>query len=485
MTVSAAFPLKICFNGNNLTIKNTMDLMIEVDAQGSGGTWDRQADTSNDVSLAAAKIDPAANRLPPNYQVTAPIGDGPAVFTVDIAPDENTLFWMDLVSSVLPGAAYGDYNAFSAFGDSMDSISSSYVGCIRGANFLEKAACTAEATAHVGLTFGTLSASLVLANATNKHLVSAGDKKFAGLIAEAISLVETDVSLFAGNQEYSDFLYAPTVIKFSAVASDAIGPAIALPASAWTATGGASTPVQNSDGSFSTTFSQVYWGGLYAPSPVGCNYAFTGEAQIGGKGEYGFGARTSIAADGTPTTQILQYDQRSDRYEEDLMPGDGNSNGSFVSGDLDSSWHTISIQVNGSHYESIVDGQVVFQGTTLLPCGGLYIRLWQGTVNLKDLSVQSIGPPDPTAAVPTARELGPLNLSMYCESLNEGSASNSRPLSGTEGVFGNALNNWECSDGTGYINMNAVCQQDYPNDSAYAYLPNQYDATSWDCYSEE
>jgi hypothetical protein len=218
MSVDSNFPLAICFSGTRLIIKNTTDLMIQVNSGGISGTWVRKADTTNSVALAAAALDTNSFRLPPGFQVAVPIGSQASIFRLSLAPDENRLFWMDLVSSVIPGSAYGDYTAISAFSDSMDSIHSSHQECAaRASNFLATAVCNAEAAADVVSAVEALGAALVLANFTKSNLLSTADKKFAGLVSLAISLAESDESLFAGNVQLSHFIGAPKVIRFSAI----------------------------------------------------------------------------------------------------------------------------------------------------------------------------------------------------------------------------------------------------------------------------
>jgi hypothetical protein len=216
MTVASNFPLAICFSGSTLVIKNTTDLMIQVNSEETSDTWLRKADTTNAVALAAAALDTTPYRLPPGFQVTAPIGSQASVFNLSLAPDENRLFWMDLVSSVIPGSAYGDYTAFSTFSDSMDSIHSSHQACVTHAsNFLVTAACDAETAADVVSAIEALGTALLLANFTKGNLLSTADKKFAGLVSLAITLAETDESLFAGNIQLSDFINAPKIINIS------------------------------------------------------------------------------------------------------------------------------------------------------------------------------------------------------------------------------------------------------------------------------
>ena len=64
--------------------------------------------------------------------------------------------------------------------------------------------------------------------------------------------------------------------------------------------------------------------------------------------------------------------------------------GAVTSAPLDNNWHEISVTVTGNHYQSSVDGKVIFTGTTPLTCGGVFIRIWRSTVRLRDLTVTPI-----------------------------------------------------------------------------------------------
>lgn len=168
------------------------------------------------------------------------------------------------------------------------------------------------------------------------------------------------------------------------------GVAVALPASSWTTIGGASVSTPDMTGAFSATFTSTYWGGLYATPAAGCDYRFDGEAQLqtGGSG-YGFGVRASIDANGVPHSEGIQYDPGIGGYRDTFLP-DNSETGTITPTPLDNGWHEISVAVFGNRYVSMVDGKTIFSGTTLLSCGGVFIRIWRSSVVLRDLSVTPI-----------------------------------------------------------------------------------------------
>ena len=209
LVVPQGFPLSVCFTGNAVTIKNTTDLMIDLRWQGTSGNWVLKADTVNAVSFAAAELDKLPYRLPPGYQATMPIGSQAAYFRVGLAPDNNRLFWMNLASSLIPGSVgivFADYQALANFSDSIDSIRSSNVKCVEdAANFIADAACEAKSVAGVYASVQLLRAALL----AHGMLAKTFGREIGGLVEHAINLAESDISLFAGNIQLSNFIGAP------------------------------------------------------------------------------------------------------------------------------------------------------------------------------------------------------------------------------------------------------------------------------------
>jgi pimeloyl-ACP methyl ester carboxylesterase len=181
----------------------------------------------------------------------------------------------------------------------------------------------------------------------------------------------------------------PTTVVPSSGTAPAPG-AVALPASSWEPVGGTAKGAPDAAGTFAASYAGTYWGGLYARAAVGCNYRFEGMARLqsGGSG-YGFGVRARIAAGGVPYSEGIQYDPGAGGYRDTLLPNNSET-GTVIPISLDNNWHMVSVEVIGNHYQSSVDGKVIFSGTTPLSCGGVFIRIWRSTVFLRNLSVTPI-----------------------------------------------------------------------------------------------
>lgn len=175
----------------------------------------------------------------------------------------------------------------------------------------------------------------------------------------------------------------------SAQAASAATP-ISLPASVWTPIGGTTMSAPDQTGAFTATYDGTYWGGLYAAPQVGCDYRFDGMAQLLPSGSgYGFGVDASVDSAGVPHSEGIQYDAGIGGYRDTLLPDDSET-GTVTPASLDNNWHEISVTVTGNHYQSSVDGKIIFTGTTPLACGGVFIRIWRSTVRLRDLTVTPI-----------------------------------------------------------------------------------------------
>lgn len=164
-----------------------------------------------------------------------------------------------------------------------------------------------------------------------------------------------------------------------------------LPATAWTPLQGTTIGPTDASGVFTATFNGTFWGGIYAKTSAGCDYRFEGEALLESSGSgYGFGVRAMIDSSGVPHSEGIQYDAGIGGYRDTLLPDDSET-GTVQTQTLDNNWHKVSVEVIGNRYQSSVDGTVRFSGTTpLTTCGGVFIRVWRSTVELKDLSVTPI-----------------------------------------------------------------------------------------------
>ncbi len=109
---------------------------------------------------------------------------------------------------------------------------------------------------------------------------------------------------------------------------------------------------------------------------------------MGPSGAYAFGIRTGVNS-GVPISQVIQYEPGEGWYRDALIP-DHSEDGRTYLATLNYGWNTVSMSVLGNRYLASVNGTEIFSGTTPLTCGGVFIRLWRGTVQLKDLTVQQL-----------------------------------------------------------------------------------------------
>jgi hypothetical protein len=170
-----------------------------------------------------------------------------------------------------------------------------------------------------------------------------------------------------------------------------------LPVEAWTVVGG-TTLTPSADGGFVLQASSVYWSGARATAPS-CDYRLSGEGRaIAGHG-YGLVARADFDDGGAAINgHGVQYDPEGGGYRDVEFPEVEQAPTTTATTDDD--WHRIAIEVAGDQYRSFIDGRLVFAGTTDAVCGELYLRVWRGTSELRNLRVQPLSPPAPTASTP-------------------------------------------------------------------------------------
>jgi hypothetical protein len=135
----------------------------------------------------------------------------------------------------------------------------------------------------------------------------------------------------------------------------------------------------------------TFWAGAIAHPQVSCNYRFDADARLreGGSG-YGLAVRASVTDGGMPHGQGIQYDQGMGGLRDVLLP-DHSESGTVKSATIDSEWHHISVAVVGNRYESSVDGEIIFSGTTPTTCGnGILIRVWRSTADFRNISITPI-----------------------------------------------------------------------------------------------
>jgi hypothetical protein len=234
MVVSATFPLQVCFDGSNLIVKNTLDLMVEVLPYTDAGptkhpdSWTRTGETIDGLSQAAALVDPNASVLPPGYQVKIPVSAAAQAFRLYQPVDANDFFWLQLLSGIYPSDAWGDYVGVSKFVQTMSDLDTSTHACLHSAsNFIGRAACIAEAAAHATEAANALQIALLAANAKKIASLGGAAKETGALVSTVLTLLTTSVSLFENNQQYAKFVFGPKLISFSAAPAPPTPPLVA------------------------------------------------------------------------------------------------------------------------------------------------------------------------------------------------------------------------------------------------------------------
>ena len=161
-----------------------------------------------------------------------------------------------------------------------------------------------------------------------------------------------------------------------------------LASSDWQSFSGTSVSAAPS-GIMSVSCRNTFWGGVIAYPQVAGNYRFDADARLraGGSG-YGLAVRASVPDGHTPHGQGIQYDHGMGGLRDVLLP-DQSESGTVKPATIDSEWHHIAVA--GNHYESRVDGKVVFSGPTPTTGGnGILIRVWRSTADFRNISVTPI-----------------------------------------------------------------------------------------------
>ena len=154
----------------------------------------------------------------------------------------------------------------------------------------------------------------------------------------------------------------------------------------------------------------VRWaGGLVGTNTTGCDYRVETDARIverldPGQTLSGFGvvARAQVSATGVTDGRGLQYEDSFGRVRDvDYTQPDAAPNQELLT---DNGWHHIAIEVSGTTYRSEVDGELVFSGTTTAACAGApWLRIWEASVEVRNLTVTAV---DPATTTPAIAELG-------------------------------------------------------------------------------
>lgn len=135
---------------------------------------------------------------------------------------------------------------------------------------------------------------------------------------------------------------------------------------------------------------KTFWAGVIAYPDVPCDYRFEADGRLQTGSGYALAVRATVTDGHTPHGQGIQYDRGMSGFRNVLLPEESES-GSVIAAQTDSAWHHIYVEVVGNHYESSIDGKVVFSGSTPTNCGnGVLIRVWRSTAEFRNISVTPI-----------------------------------------------------------------------------------------------
>jgi len=203
LTVSAGYPLGVCWDGANLVIKNTSAFVLDLTATGGSGTGTRAASNVEAAGAVFADLHSSPSVLPPGYQETVPFGSGSG--TVTFSGDKANESYAEFrgLATILPGHIFADYQAVAAFVNSLSTARSNFDQCRQGANFLTAAGCA------VALVTAVTGAAAALA-------VSAGAQFGPGSLGELMALVQTAAWANNAVTDLGSLIDAPKTVTIAA-----------------------------------------------------------------------------------------------------------------------------------------------------------------------------------------------------------------------------------------------------------------------------
>lgn len=157
-----------------------------------------------------------------------------------------------------------------------------------------------------------------------------------------------------------------------------------IPTSAWKKLGQAELS-PGTDGAFTIESTQQYWGGFVAHTNE-CNYRLSGQARVLSGNGLGFNVRTKVVSDNVLEGHGFQYDPGADGIRDITYP-DVESSPTAIQ-PTNTNWHSITVDVDGDRYRTTLDGQLEFTGTTTATCGDVFLRVWSGKAEFRDMSLE-------------------------------------------------------------------------------------------------
>jgi hypothetical protein len=210
MNLPSGFPLNVCWDGSRVVIKNTTQFVVQISLSGDVGALSR---TSLDGDAAGAAIAASTNPtvLPPEYQLTVPVGSDGASFTVEGNADNVTYAKLRALEGYIPSNVFSDYEGISGFVGELSDDSSEYAQCnARSTNFIESAACSASFAWNVNFAVDRLSVE------TGVQLLRRG-------LGALLSLINTALWAKDAVSSIQDLLDSPHTFSISAVSSPTHG----------------------------------------------------------------------------------------------------------------------------------------------------------------------------------------------------------------------------------------------------------------------
>lgn len=144
LNLPSGFPLNVCWDGSRVVIKNTTPFVLQISLSGNVGSLSRTSVDGDAAGAAIAATDTNPAVLPPEYQLTVPVGSGGASFAVQGNSENVTYAKLRALEGYIPNNVFSDYEGISGFVSELSDDSSEYAQCKAGANFIEAAACSAS-----------------------------------------------------------------------------------------------------------------------------------------------------------------------------------------------------------------------------------------------------------------------------------------------------------------------------------------------------
>lgn len=150
-------------------------------------------------------------------------------------------------------------------------------------------------------------------------------------------------------------------------------------------------------GGFCITSPQIHWAGIFYPTTV-CRYTVSLDGLItGANAGYGLGVAITFNKAGAPVGNALQYEVHPRGSSGNWGSGEHNvlypqDEAWLHPAATDNGWHHLTAIVGSGGYHFSVDGSIVAEGAQVNPCGGVFLRVWDGAVaSFRNIDIQPGG----------------------------------------------------------------------------------------------